>query len=57
MLCPPGVKHWHGAGLREDGEHIAVTFEKEGKSATWLEHLGQDEYENLIKKAEEVRAG
>ena len=57
VLCPPGVKHWHGAGLREDGEHIAVTFEKEGKSATWLEHLGQDEYENLIKKAEEVRAG
>ncbi len=52
VLCPPGVKHWHGAGLHEDGEHIAVTFEKEGKSVTWLERLSEDEYKNLIEKAD-----
>ena len=23
---PPNLKHWHGAGVQEDGEHIAVTF-------------------------------
>ena len=52
VLCPPGVKHWHGAGLQEDGEHIAVTFEKEGESVTWLEHLSEDEYKSLIEKAD-----
>ncbi|WP_258031442.1 cupin domain-containing protein [Campylobacter concisus] len=40
VLCPPGVKHWHGAGgLHEDGEYIAVTFEKDGKNVTRLERL------------------
>ena len=53
VLCPPDVKHWHGAGLHEDGEHIAVTFEKDGKNVTWLEHLSEDEYENFVKLANE----
>ena len=52
VLCPPGVKHWHGAGLHEDGEHIAVTFEKDGKNVTWMKHLSEDEYKNLIEKAD-----
>ena len=47
VLCPPGVKHWHGAGL-----HIAVTFEKDGKNVKWLEHLSEDEYKNLVEKAD-----
>ncbi len=46
------VKHRHGAGAREDGEHIAVAFEKEGKSVKRLEHLSKDEYKNLIEKAD-----
>ena len=46
------VKRRHGAGLHEDGEHIAVTFEKEGKSVTRLEHLSKDEYKSLIEKAD-----
>lgn len=46
------VKHRHGDGAREDGEHIAVTFEKEGKSVMWLEHLSEDEYKSLIEKAD-----
>jgi len=49
VLCPPGVKHWYGAGgLHEDGEHIAVTFEKDGKNVTWLEYLSEEKYEGLI---------
>ena len=51
VLCPPNLKHWHGAGVQEDGEHIAVTFEKDSKNVTWLEHLSEDEYKNLIKKS------
>lgn len=55
VLCPPNLKHWHGAGVQEDGEHIAVTFEKDGKNVTWLKHLSEDEYKNLIKKADELQ--
>ena len=43
---PPNLKHWHGAGVQGDGEHIAVTSEK---------HLSEDEYKNLIKKADELQ--
>ena len=53
VLCPPDVKHWHGAGLDEGGEHIAVTFEKDGRNVVWLEHLSQIEYENFVKPADE----
>jgi cupin 2, conserved barrel len=53
VLCPLGVKHWHGAGLHEDGERIAITFEKDGKNVTRLERLSEEKYKNLIKKAEE----
>ena len=55
VLCPPNLKHWYGAGVQEDGEHIAVTFEKDSKNVTWLEHLSEDEYKNLIKKADELQ--
>ena len=55
VLCPPNLKHWHGAGVQEDGEHIAVTFEEDSKNVTWLEHLSEDEYKNLIKKADELQ--
>ena len=55
VLCQPNLKHWHGAGVQEDGEHIAATFEKDGKNVTWLEHLSEDEYKNLIKKADELQ--
>lgn len=34
VLCPPDVEHWHGAGLKEKGVHIALTHEKNGKNVT-----------------------
>lgn len=46
------VKHRYGAGVREDGEHIAVAFENDGKNVTWMEHLNEDEYKSLIEKAD-----
>nr|WP_232087269.1 cupin domain-containing protein [Helicobacter suis] len=30
ISCPPGVKHWHGAGLDSGGSHIALTGVKDG---------------------------
>lgn len=52
VLCPPDVEHWHGAGLKEKGVHIALTHEKNGKNVTWLELLSDTEYEGYIKEAE-----
>ena len=52
VLCPPDVEHWHGAGLKEKGVHIALTHEKDGKNVTWLELLSDEEYEGYIKEAE-----
>lgn len=52
VLCPPDIEHWHGAGLKEKGVHIALTHEKDGKNVTWLELLSDAEYEGYIKEAE-----
>lgn len=51
VLCPPDIKHWHGAGLKESGTHIALTHEKNGKNVIWLELLSDEEYERFIKEA------
>lgn len=51
VLCPSDVEHWHGAGLKEKGAHIALTHEKDGKNVTWLELLSDTEYEGYIKEA------
>jgi len=45
VVCPPGVKHWHGAGPRTAMTHLAVTGIVDGKSVEWLEKVGQEEYE------------
>ncbi|RDU68978.1 cupin domain-containing protein [Helicobacter cholecystus] len=52
VLCPSDVEHWHGAGLTQEGVHIALTHEKDGKNVTWLELLSDEEYESYIKEAE-----
>lgn len=53
VLCPPDIEHWHGAGLKKSGTHIAITHEKNGKNVTWLELLSDEEYEKFIKEAKE----
>lgn len=52
VLCPSDVEHWHGAGLTQEGVHIALTHEKDGENVTWLELLSDEEYESYIKEAE-----
>lgn len=52
VLCPPDVEHWHGAGLDEIGEHIALTHEKDGKNVTWLQLLSDEEYKAYIQVAQ-----
>lgn len=45
VWCPPGIKHWHGAGLFTSLTHLAVTpSDSEGKNVDWLEKVSDDQY-------------
>jgi quercetin dioxygenase-like cupin family protein len=45
ILCPPGVKHWHGAGPTTAMTHLTVTgTQADGKNATWMEKVSDEQY-------------
>ncbi|MGY2186308.1 Carboxymuconolactone decarboxylase family protein [compost metagenome] len=44
IVCPPGVKHWHGAAPSSAMTHLAVTGAVDGKSVDWLEKVTDDQY-------------
>ncbi|GMB95958.1 carboxymuconolactone decarboxylase family protein [Helicobacter sp. NHP22-001] len=48
ISCPPGVKHWHGAGPSMGGAHLALTGDKNGENVHWLEKVSDVEYNKAI---------
>ncbi len=52
VWCPPGEKHWHGAAPGTAMTHIAIVEVLDGKSAGWMEKVGDDEYEAATAAAE-----
>lgn len=44
VVCPPGVKHWHGAASATAMTHLAVTGSVDGKSVDWMEKVSDDQY-------------
>lgn len=45
VLCPVGVKHWHGASPDSSMTHISLCEEKEpGKVVEWLEEVTDEQY-------------
>ncbi|WP_252255543.1 (R)-mandelonitrile lyase [Lysobacter capsici] len=44
IVCPPGVKHWHGAAATTAMTHLAVTGSVDGKSVEWMEKVTDDQY-------------
>jgi quercetin dioxygenase-like cupin family protein len=44
VWCPPGVKHWHGAGPTTAMTHLAVTGTVDGKNVTWMEKVSDEQY-------------
>lgn len=44
IVCPPGVKHWHGAAPATAMTHLAVTGVVDGKSVEWLEKVSDEQY-------------
>lgn len=51
ILCPPNLKHWHGASDKQSGAHIALTGVKAGNNVNWLEKISDEEYKAALKKA------
>ena len=45
IWIPPGEEHWHGAGPTTGMVHLAIQEAAEGKSADWLEHVSDADYE------------
>lgn len=44
VVCPPGVKHWHGAVPATAMTHLAVTGAVDGKSVEWMEKVTDEQY-------------
>lgn len=44
VVCPPGVKHWHGAAPASGMTHLAVTGSVDGKNVDWLEKVSDEQY-------------
>ena len=44
IVCPPGVKHWHGAAPASAMTHLAVTGSVDGNSVQWLEKVTDEQY-------------
>ncbi len=44
VMCPPGVKHWHGAAPDAAMTHLAIGEHAEGKSVEWMEQVSDAQY-------------
>lgn len=45
VICPVGVKHWHGAAPNSAMTHISICEEKEpGKVVEWMEEVTDAQY-------------
>jgi 4-carboxymuconolactone decarboxylase len=44
IVCPPGIKHWHGASPTSPMTHLAVSGSLNGESVLWMERVTDEEY-------------
>ena len=50
VICPAGVKHFHGAGPDTQMVQMTVTGDHpEGKGVTWLEEVTDEQYNKIEK--------
>lgn len=57
VVCPAGVKHWHGAAPHSAMTHLAVTGVEEGKSVVWLEPVSDEAYREASASIDTPVAG
>lgn len=44
VLCPPNIKHWHGAAPNTSMTHLAIGERLDGYSVTWMEKVSDSQY-------------
>lgn len=44
IWCPPGIKHWHGAGYNTKMTHISLCEAVDGANVNWLEQVSDEQY-------------
>lgn len=44
VMCPPGVKHWHGAAPDAAMTHLAIGEHLDGNSVEWMEKVSEEAY-------------
>ena len=44
VWIPPGEEHWHGAKATTAMTHIAIQEQLDGKTASWLEPVSEEQY-------------
>lgn len=44
IVCPAGVKHWHGAPPNSSMTHISIAEDKDGVCVEWLEKVTDEQY-------------
>lgn len=45
IICPAGIKHWHGAAPDSSMTHISICEAKEpGKVVEWMEAVSDEQY-------------
>ena len=49
-LCPPGVKHWHGAAPGSRFAHLAANANPDKPGVEWFALLPEEEYNKLPKE-------
>jgi len=48
VFFDPGEEHWHGAAPNRFMLHVAIVqVDDDGNSATWLDHVSDEEYESF----------
>ncbi len=57
VVCPAGVKHWHGAAPHSAMTHLTVTGVAGGKSVDWLEQVTDDQYREASASVDAPVAG
>ena len=51
VMCPPDVKHWHGASANSRFAHLAAGTNPDKPAVVWTdEMLSKEEYDNLPKE-------
>ena len=50
-MCPPGVRHWHGAAPNSRFAHLAAGTNPDRPAVVWTDEiLSKEEYEQLPKE-------